>query len=145
MNIMRRRRHGVGALNTASLPDLIFTVLFFFMMVTHMRTSAPLVDVQQPRGSQLQNQSSPTDHYLFIGQRDGQWQIQLDDRLCTPDELPQLLGRLTDAEETAPTIVIKAHRQVPMSIVFNVREQLRRARLLNVRYDADEANTLSGQ
>ena len=34
---IRRRRHEVPALNTASLPDLIFTVLFFFIIVTHMR------------------------------------------------------------------------------------------------------------
>ena len=33
----RRRLRGVPELNTASLPDLIFTVLFFFMIVTHMR------------------------------------------------------------------------------------------------------------
>ena len=38
MQIRRHRRPEVPMLNTASLPDLIFTVLFFFMMVTHMRT-----------------------------------------------------------------------------------------------------------
>ena len=32
-----RRRRGVPSLNVASMPDLIFTVLFFFMIVTHMR------------------------------------------------------------------------------------------------------------
>ena len=33
----KRRSHEVPGLNTSSLPDLIFTVLFFFMIVTHMR------------------------------------------------------------------------------------------------------------
>ena len=33
-----RRRHQVPSLNVASMPDLIFTVLFFFMIVTHMRS-----------------------------------------------------------------------------------------------------------
>ena len=33
----RRQRQGMPMLNTSSLPDLIFTVLFFFMIVTHMR------------------------------------------------------------------------------------------------------------
>ena len=33
----KRRSHEVTGLNTSSLPDLIFTVLFFFMIVTHMR------------------------------------------------------------------------------------------------------------
>ena len=33
----KRMLRDVPQLNTASLPDLIFTVLFFFMVVTHMR------------------------------------------------------------------------------------------------------------
>ena len=37
MSIYRRRKHDIPELNTASLPDLIFTILFFFMLVTHMR------------------------------------------------------------------------------------------------------------
>ena len=32
------RDKGVPSLNMASMPDLIFTVLFFFMIVTHMRS-----------------------------------------------------------------------------------------------------------
>jgi len=36
MSIYRRRKHDIPELNTASLPDLIFTILFFFMLVTHV-------------------------------------------------------------------------------------------------------------
>lgn len=32
-----RGERGVPQLNTSSLPDLIFTILFFFIVVTHMR------------------------------------------------------------------------------------------------------------
>ena len=35
--MFRRRSREVPGLNTSSLPDLIFSVLFFFMIVTHMR------------------------------------------------------------------------------------------------------------
>ena len=37
-SLYRRSRHNVPTLNMASMPDLIFTVLFFFMIVTHMRS-----------------------------------------------------------------------------------------------------------
>ena len=30
------------------MPDLIFTVLFFFMISTHMRSSAPKMKVETP-------------------------------------------------------------------------------------------------
>lgn len=39
MSRFRRSRPEMPGLNTASLPDLIFSVLFFFMIVTHMRLS----------------------------------------------------------------------------------------------------------
>ena len=39
MRSMFQKRHStVPSLNVASMPDLIFTVLFFFMIVTHMRS-----------------------------------------------------------------------------------------------------------
>ena len=37
MRLYRSRKHEIPALNTASLPDLIFSILFFFMLVVHMR------------------------------------------------------------------------------------------------------------
>ena len=43
MSRFRHRKHDVPGLNLASLPDLIFTVLFFFMIVTHMRDVNPKV------------------------------------------------------------------------------------------------------
>ena len=50
---LRRKGMGVPQLNTASLPDLIFTVLFFFMVVTHMRTVTLKVKYQVPQGKEL--------------------------------------------------------------------------------------------
>ena len=37
MIFRNRSQRSMPQLNTSSLPDLIFTVLFFFMVVTHMR------------------------------------------------------------------------------------------------------------
>ena len=51
MSIIRRRRREVPELNTSSLPDLIFTVLFFFMIVTHMQTNAVRVRYDVPQGT----------------------------------------------------------------------------------------------
>lgn len=48
-----RRLREVPILNTASLPDLIFTVLFFFMIVTHMRTTTSKVKYALPQGTEL--------------------------------------------------------------------------------------------
>ncbi|MCR4612951.1 MAG: biopolymer transporter ExbD, partial [Bacteroidaceae bacterium] len=41
-------------MNTSSLPDLIFTILFFFMMVTTMREVTLMVKFDKPTGTQLE-------------------------------------------------------------------------------------------
>lgn len=53
MSMFTRRQREVPGLNTSSLPDLIFTVLFFFMIVTHMRKATLKVRFQQPQGTEL--------------------------------------------------------------------------------------------
>ena len=53
MRMFQRRRHEVPGLNTASLPDLIFTVLFFFMIVTHMQKETVKVKFRTPQGTEL--------------------------------------------------------------------------------------------
>lgn len=63
-----RRLREVPILNTASLPDLIFTVLFFFMIVTHMRTTTSKVKYALPQGTELKRlvkKSAVT--YIYIG------------------------------------------------------------------------------
>ena len=53
MSLFRRHIHEMPGLNTASLPDLIFSVLFFFMIVTHMRKETLKVEYRVPQGTEL--------------------------------------------------------------------------------------------
>ena len=41
-------------LNTSSLPDLIFSILFFFMIVTSMREVTLKVEFEVPAGTEIQ-------------------------------------------------------------------------------------------
>ena len=45
-----KKSHEVPGLNTSSLPDLIFSVLFFFMIVTHMREVTLKVECRLAHG-----------------------------------------------------------------------------------------------
>ena len=47
MQIRRKKHRSVPGLNMASMPDLIFTVLFFFMIVTRMRNETVKVNLQR--------------------------------------------------------------------------------------------------
>ena len=44
----------VPELNTSSLPDLIFSILFFFMMVTSMREVTLKVEFNTPKGTEIE-------------------------------------------------------------------------------------------
>ena len=68
MSIFKRREKRLPELNMQSLPDLIFTVLFFFMLVTTMRNVPVKVKFQSPEGtvvSPLKKQN--TTLYVFVG------------------------------------------------------------------------------
>ena len=65
-----RRRHHVPTLNVASMPDLIFTVLFFFMIVTHMRSDEVKVRLEVPAGSEVKKLAGhPAIVNIYIGRQ----------------------------------------------------------------------------
>ena len=50
----RKQSREMPEMNTSSLPDLIFTILFFFMMVTTMREVTLKVKFTVPQGTELE-------------------------------------------------------------------------------------------
>lgn len=144
MRLRRRNRKGVPTLNTASLPDLIFTVLFFFMIVTHMRNNDVKVKYEVPKGTELskvQHKSAIT--YLYIGKdKNGETQIQVDDEVVTIENLAGALmeakERMSMEEQEYHTVSVKADRDTPLSVIAKVKAALSLAGTLQVNYNATE-------
>ena len=141
MSIIRRRNHEVPSLNTASLPDLIFAILFFFMIVTHMRKVNLKVRYKTPQGTELTHLSRKTNTtYIFIGQPVC---IQVNDKVVSLDELSAFLQReqrqaRKSGEAQQLTVCLKADRHAPMRVVEGVKMALRKANMLHVNYYATE-------
>lgn len=158
MSIIRRRNHEVPSLNTASLPDLIFAILFFFMIVTHMRKVNLKVRYKTPQGTELTHLSRKTNTtYIFIGQPVGTTQaantaqsqqdaavcIQVNDKVVSLDELSAFLQReqrqaRKSGEAQQLTVCLKADRHAPMRVVEGVKMALRKANMLHINYYATE-------
>lgn len=149
MSLFRRKEREVPGLNTASLPDLIFTVLFFFMIVTHMRQTELKVEYQVPQGTELEKLTrKSTVTYIYIGRPAPQYeetlgsgtQIQLNDRLATPEEIERFVAseraRLSDEDIEKMTVSLKADRSTPMATVDKVKQALRRGGALRINYSA---------
>ncbi len=64
----RTGRREMPTLNTSSLPDLIFTLLFFFMIVTTMRESRLKVEFTVPQAAELERlERKSLVTYLYVG------------------------------------------------------------------------------
>ena len=147
-----RRENSVPTLNTAALPDLIFTVLFFFMIVTTMRQADRLVSYRVPQGnglSKLIHKSSVS--YINIGPPAPHLQsslgtatcIQLNDKLATPDDIAAYISeerrRMSPEDARRQTVSIRADRETDMGIIADVKMALRRANATRVNYSASPA------
>ena len=138
----------VPALNLAALPDLIFTVLFFFMIVTHMRQVETHVRYQLPQGTEVGQEANKTGLvYILIGE--GSEMIQVNDRMVRVDEVAQCVNRIreemTEEERQRLTVCIRADRNTEMGIINDVKQQLRRAGALNIYYAAKKQNKQSNR
>lgn len=68
MSKFRKKERATPAVSTASLPDIVFMLLFFFMVTTVLREQDLLVEQKLPQSSQLQKlQNKTLISYIFIG------------------------------------------------------------------------------
>ncbi len=153
MSRFRRQQHQVPGLNLAAMPDLIFTVLFFFMIVTHMRDVTPQVHYEVPQGKQVEKAPRKAGViYIFIGQPvDERGQqvseascIQLNDRIVTiaqiEEEIAREKAKMSETDRQQLTVSLRADRDTPMGVVNEVKQALRRAGALHVNYSAKLMN-----
>ena len=141
-SIFRRSSHEMPGLNLASMPDLIFTVLFFFMIVTHMRHDDVKVQYEVPAGTEvrkLEQKASVVNLYIGKDQR-----IQVNGQLTDLSHLSSVIEaqrRKMDAENAEHlTISMKADRQTPMGLISDVKKQLQKSFALRVNYSGREMN-----
>ena len=148
--LFHRHNHQVPALNTSSLPDLIFTVLFFFMIVTHMRDVELKVRYVVPQGTELQKLSHKSSvSYIYIGRdRHGEAStgdgmvMQLNDKTATVDEIKQYIeqerSQMNSDDQARMTVSIKADRDTHMQTIARVKHALQESFALKINYSATE-------
>lgn len=152
ISIRRRKKRSVPSLNMASMPDLIFTVLFFFMLVTHMRTEEVKVKYDVPTGTEV---SETKQRYglanIYIGKvENGDVRIQVNDKIVTMPQVGQVIAdyrsKLKNTDDGSPmTVNLRVDKGIPMGIVNDVKMELRRAGALTIRYSANEESNKNSE
>ncbi|MBO5172521.1 MAG: biopolymer transporter ExbD [Bacteroidaceae bacterium] len=134
-------------MNTSSLPDLIFTILFFFMIVTTMREVTLQVKLTVPQGTELEKlEKKSAVSYIYVGpptdalraQMGSSTRIQLNDRYAEPREVMDFVAqeRQGMANQAEQVISIKADSKTQMGIITDIKEVLRKSWALRINYSA---------
>ena len=133
------------AISVASLPDIVFMLLFFFMVTTVLREQDILVEQRLPQASQLQKlQKKTLISFLYIGEPRNaalygtEPRIQANDVLIQPSDIVLWVNQekdaLSEADRDMITISLKVDREVKMGPVSDVQFELREADARRVLY-----------
>ena len=142
-----RKKKGMAVVSTASLPDIVFMLLFFFMVTTVMREQDLQVQVIMPQASEVTKlEKKSLVDYINIGppldKRLGSEPIiQLDDALADMDDIQAWIkankAERFESEVSQITTSLKVDESVKMKIVTEVKQELRQANALKINYSAN--------
>ena len=137
------------AISTASLPDIIFMLLFFFMVVTVMRETNPILKIKLPQAIELSKiELKESVAYILIGTPTdvntfgSAPRIQLNDQYAEVENVKafvkQSYAEVPDAYKGIFTVSLKVDEEVTMGIVTDVKQELRKADALKIIYAANK-------
>lgn len=141
----------IPEMNTSSLPDLIFTILFFFMMVTTMREVTLKVKFTTPAGTELEKlEKKSVVSFIYVGpptdnlraHMGSGTRIQLNDRFAETREIIDFVAaeRQGMTNQVEQVISIKADQGTQMGYITDIKEVLRKSWALRINYSATKRN-----
>jgi biopolymer transport protein ExbD len=147
MSKFRKKKKGMPAISTASLPDIVFMLLFFFMVTTVMReTELKIMKPKLPKATEVKKlERKSLVSYIYVGKVKGQGgdKIQLNDRISNVKDVKYFIfaERDTHSEDEIPllTTSIKADINSSVGTITDIKEELRNVNALKINY-----STLTG-
>lgn len=132
---------------TAALPDIIFMLLFFFMVTTVLREDTIMVKQSIPKATQLRKMSQKKlVSYMYVGKPTdakkfgSEPKIQANDAFIEIDGIPQFIeeekGKLAENEKDQITISIKVDDETKFGIVADIQEKMRDVNARKLMYAA---------
>ncbi len=149
--IRRNDKREMPALNTSSLPDIIFMLLFFFMSVTSMKEVTYKVQFTNPQATELTKlEKKSLVRYIYVGTPTAEFRqnygvdtrIQLDDQFAEKSQVGDFIinerSAMKESDQGLMTVSIKADKETRMGIIADIKQELRRAYALKISYAATQ-------
>ena len=142
MSKFKKKKKGMPGISTASLPDIVFMLLFFFMVTTVMReTELKIRKPQLPKATEIKKlERKSLVSYIYVGKVEGQNgdKIQLNDRISDVKDVKYIVfaERETHPEDEIPllTTSIKADIKSNVGTITDIKEELRNVNALKINY-----------
>jgi biopolymer transport protein ExbD len=145
-------KKSMPAISTASLPDIVFMLLFFFMVTTVMRPTELKVKIKTPEASEVTKlKKKSLVSYIYIGTPNDKskygasQRIQLDDMVQAEDDVSQIISfintqraAMQQVDVPKMRVQIKADTKTKMRLVTDVKQELRKAQAYKINYSTVE-------
>ena len=151
----KKKDGGTPAISTSSLPDIVFMLLFFFMVVTVLRDTTLKVQQTLPYADQVEKlEKKNLVMFIYAGKPSKRYQkqygdearIQLNDKFASPKDIQQFIyeERQSKREELRNLLItsLKVDEETNMGLVSDIKQQLREAEALKINYTTKEGDAL---
>ena len=137
----------MAGLSTASLPDIVFMLLFFFMSVTTMKETDYKVKIKLPTATEVKKlEKKSLVSYIYVGAPLSTYQskygteprVQLNDKISNLSDIPDYVESERqshdEAERPLLTYSLKVDSDAKMGIVTDIKQELRKVSALKINY-----------
>ena len=134
MKFEKKRASTKQEIPTASMPDIIFMLLLFFMVTTTLREVTVLVDFKLPEAQAIEKiENKRLVSYLWVGQGG---KIQIGDSFVKLNEIQTIMYAKRQA---LPNIIVslRIDQNTDMGLVTDIQQELRKAYCLRINYSAN--------
>ncbi len=154
MSKFNKKKSGdLPAISTASLPDIVFMLLFFFMVVTVLRDSNLLVMQRLPKGDQVEKLQKDRSVFIYAGKPGPGYEkygkeakIQIGDKYTDITNirfaLEELRRKLRPELQDKIMIALKVDEETNTGVITDIKQELREQNLLKLIYITTPGNQL---
>ncbi len=133
MKFQKRRANTKQEIPTASMPDIVFMLLLFFMVTTTLREVDVLVDYKLPNAKAIEKiENKRLVSYIWVGKDD---RMQINDSLVKLSDIQPIMYA---KRQELPNVIVslRVDQGVDMGLITDIQQELRKASCLRINYSA---------
>lgn len=149
MSKFKKKKGGdLPAISTASLPDIVFMLLFFFMVATVMRDNEVMVSQDLPQADQIEKLKKDRSMFIYAGAADAKYgggsKLQVNDDFISLEEIKPAVYAKIDGlpQELKQKLMVgfKVDKKTKVGLINDVKMKLREANAFKIMYITAKGN-----